>query len=63
MLENDLDVELDTGEEPAQKKAKRFQCQHCQRFFARLEHLQRHERTRMIVADLCCCYASTDDVL
>ncbi|KAL6705078.1 hypothetical protein ACN47E_007337 [Coniothyrium glycines] len=26
------------------KKAKRFQCPHCQRSFARLEHLQRHER-------------------
>ncbi|KAF2264965.1 hypothetical protein CC78DRAFT_600945 [Lojkania enalia] len=26
------------------KKEKRFQCQHCQRLFARLEHLQRHER-------------------
>lgn len=29
---------------PAAKKEKRFQCQHCQRMFARLEHLQRHER-------------------
>ncbi|KAK3985749.1 hypothetical protein QBC44DRAFT_403968 [Cladorrhinum sp. PSN332] len=27
-------------------KPKRFQCSRCQRFFARLEHLQRHERTR-----------------
>ncbi|KAL1985794.1 hypothetical protein VTN96DRAFT_7416 [Rasamsonia emersonii] len=27
------------------QKQKRFQCQHCQRLFARLEHLQRHERT------------------
>ncbi|KAH9217791.1 C2H2 type zinc finger-containing protein [Leptodontidium sp. 2 PMI_412] len=26
------------------KVKKRFQCQHCQRRFARLEHLQRHER-------------------
>ncbi|KAK0723386.1 hypothetical protein B0T26DRAFT_852999 [Lasiosphaeria miniovina] len=26
-------------------KPKRFQCAHCQRLFARLEHLQRHERT------------------
>ncbi|KAH7350537.1 zinc finger protein ADR1 [Rhexocercosporidium sp. MPI-PUGE-AT-0058] len=26
------------------KIKKRFQCQHCQRRFARLEHLQRHER-------------------
>ncbi|KAK4160586.1 hypothetical protein QBC43DRAFT_270269 [Cladorrhinum sp. PSN259] len=26
-------------------KPKRFQCSRCQRFFARLEHLQRHERT------------------
>jgi len=28
------------------KKEKRFQCSHCQRAFARLEHLQRHERIR-----------------
>lgn len=28
------------------KKQKRFQCERCQRMFARLEHLQRHERTR-----------------
>lgn len=28
------------------KKEKRFQCPHCQRAFARLEHLQRHERIR-----------------
>ena len=27
-------------------KPKRFQCGRCQRSFARLEHLQRHERTR-----------------
>lgn len=26
------------------KKEKRFKCPHCQRLFARLEHLQRHER-------------------
>lgn len=31
---------------PAGKKEKRFQCSHCQRMFARLEHLQRHERIR-----------------
>jgi len=31
-----------------QKKQKRFQCQHCQRLFTRLEHLQRHERTRKV---------------
>lgn len=31
---------------PLGKKEKRFQCQHCQRLFARLEHLQRHERIR-----------------
>ncbi|KAF2846202.1 hypothetical protein T440DRAFT_246804 [Plenodomus tracheiphilus IPT5] len=29
---------------PAGKKEKRFKCPHCQRLFARLEHLQRHER-------------------
>jgi uncharacterized Zn-finger protein len=50
---NGLDVNGDVGEEeeedgqePPQKKLKRFQCSHCQRCFARLEHLQRHERTR-----------------
>ncbi|KAL1966530.1 hypothetical protein VTN77DRAFT_4452 [Rasamsonia byssochlamydoides] len=32
-----------SGPRPAPQK--RFQCQHCQRLFARLEHLQRHERT------------------
>jgi hypothetical protein len=49
MLDNDIDLELEgqgQGQEPPLKKPKRFQCQHCQRFFARLEHLQRHERTR-----------------
>lgn len=47
MLDSELDLELDgQGQEPPLKKPKRFQCQHCQRFFARLEHLQRHERTR-----------------
>jgi len=32
-------------QEPSNKKPKRFQCHRCQRLFARLEHLQRHERT------------------
>ncbi|KAK5462606.1 hypothetical protein LTS15_002318 [Exophiala xenobiotica] len=36
----------DQDVEPPAKKPKRFQCHHCQRFFARLEHLQRHERTQ-----------------
>lgn len=38
------------GQETAQasgKKPKRFLCHRCQRNFARLEHLQRHERIRM----------------
>ncbi|KIV87116.1 hypothetical protein PV11_02684 [Exophiala sideris] len=39
------DQSQDQDPEPPPKKPKRFQCQHCQRFFARLEHLQRHERT------------------
>jgi len=30
----------------AGKKKKRFQCPDCDRLFARLEHLQRHERIR-----------------
>jgi uncharacterized Zn-finger protein len=50
--------EDDRSQEPPPKKPKRFQCKHCQRLFARLEHLQRHERTRMIVHRLilrvCC---------
>ncbi|OCT45504.1 C2H2 type zinc finger containing protein [Cladophialophora carrionii] len=37
--------EDDRNQEPPPKKPKRFQCKHCQRLFARLEHLQRHERT------------------
>jgi transposase-like protein len=28
------------------EKEKRFQCTSCSRMFARLEHLQRHERIR-----------------
>ncbi|KAF2475335.1 uncharacterized protein BDR25DRAFT_382280 [Lindgomyces ingoldianus] len=42
-------MESSTGTDqppPVGKKEKRFQCQHCQRLFARLEHLQRHERIR-----------------
>lgn len=37
-----------TCTEPSQtaKKAKRFLCIYCHRRFTRLEHLQRHERTR-----------------
>lgn len=31
---------------PAGKKEKRFHCDDCGRSFARLEHLQRHERIR-----------------
>ncbi|KAL2410889.1 hypothetical protein ABEF91_000675 [Exophiala dermatitidis] len=41
--DNSKDQEQD--QEPPTKKQKRFQCQHCQRLFARLEHQQRHERT------------------
>lgn len=46
----DLDHDGDHDREPPLKKPKRFQCHHCQRFFARLEHLQRHERTRKVTA-------------
>lgn len=57
MIEDSFNVEItgpepddeDQTQEPPQKKQKRFQCKHCQRFFARLEHLQRHERTRMTI--------------
>jgi hypothetical protein len=45
-----LDQEpANTGQETSQKtgkKPKRFLCHRCQRNFARLEHLQRHERIR-----------------
>jgi uncharacterized Zn-finger protein len=33
-------------------KKKRFQCEHCSRLFARLEHLQRHERIREHISRL-----------
>ncbi|KAF2010787.1 hypothetical protein BU24DRAFT_471832 [Aaosphaeria arxii CBS 175.79] len=36
------------------EKEKRFQCQHCQRMFARLEHLQRHERIHSGVKPFSC---------
>ncbi|KAG9185104.1 hypothetical protein G6011_07648 [Alternaria panax] len=36
------------------KKEKRFQCPHCQRAFARLEHLQRHERIHSGVKPFSC---------
>lgn len=39
----------EVSEEPGiklSKAAKRFECVRCQRLFSRLEHLQRHERTR-----------------
>jgi predicted SAM-dependent methyltransferase len=43
-MDADDNTELD-AHAPAGKK-KRFQCEHCSRLFARLEHLQRHERIR-----------------
>ncbi|KAF1972730.1 hypothetical protein BU23DRAFT_589973 [Bimuria novae-zelandiae CBS 107.79] len=40
-------MKASSGEQPpAGKKEKRFHCDHCGRSFARLEHLQRHERIR-----------------
>jgi uncharacterized Zn-finger protein len=40
-------METAAGEQaPAVKKEKRFHCDNCGRSFARLEHLQRHERIR-----------------
>jgi len=42
-------MESSTAEPPAggkKEKEKRFQCTACSRMFARLEHLQRHERIR-----------------
>lgn len=41
----DATVEHPAGSQVG-KKEKRFQCEHCDRRFARLEHLQRHERIR-----------------
>ncbi|KAH8693219.1 putative early growth response protein [Talaromyces proteolyticus] len=46
MLEQHLESGHGTSSPPPPaKRPKRFQCQHCLRLFARLEHLQRHERT------------------
>ncbi|KAB2568758.1 Transcriptional regulator ADR1, partial [Lasiodiplodia theobromae] len=48
MAPSDLLEGTTAGDEearPTPKKPKRFQCRRCQRLFARLEHLQRHERT------------------
>ncbi|KAF2119451.1 hypothetical protein BDV96DRAFT_345587 [Lophiotrema nucula] len=39
---------------PSGKKEKRFQCKHCQRMFARLEHLQRHERIHSGIKPFSC---------
>ena len=36
------------------EKEKRFQCPHCQRMFARLEHLQRHERIHSGIKPFSC---------
>ncbi|KAH8712122.1 hypothetical protein GQ44DRAFT_752322 [Phaeosphaeriaceae sp. PMI808] len=42
----DADATTEPATEAQAGKKKRFQCPHCQRLFARLEHLQRHERIR-----------------
>ncbi|KAF2186218.1 hypothetical protein K469DRAFT_573738 [Zopfia rhizophila CBS 207.26] len=50
-------MEPNSTTEPAPsagKKEKRFQCQHCQRLFARLEHLQRHERIHSGIKPFSC---------
>jgi uncharacterized Zn-finger protein len=42
-------MDVNTTEPATQTQAgkkKRFQCGQCERLFARLEHLQRHERIR-----------------
>jgi uncharacterized Zn-finger protein len=44
-------VELNTLAKSEKKK--RFQCGQCERLFARLEHLQRHERIRKLSLNLC----------
>lgn len=38
--------EKEKDKEKEKEKEKRFECSHCQRRFARLEHLQRHDRIR-----------------
>jgi uncharacterized Zn-finger protein len=43
-MDADDNIEPDTHAQAEKKK--RFQCEHCSRLFARLEHLQRHERIR-----------------
>ncbi|KAH7412238.1 hypothetical protein DE146DRAFT_274033 [Phaeosphaeria sp. MPI-PUGE-AT-0046c] len=45
-------VEPDTEAQAGKKK--RFQCEHCSRLFARLEHLQRHERIHSGVKPFSC---------
>ncbi|KAH7130226.1 hypothetical protein B0J11DRAFT_247115 [Dendryphion nanum] len=52
-------METSTASEPAppvgkKEKEKRFQCPHCQRMFARLEHLQRHERIHSGIKPFSC---------
>jgi uncharacterized Zn-finger protein len=43
-MDADDNIEPDAHAQAVKKK--RFQCEHCSRLFARLEHLQRHERIR-----------------
>jgi transposase-like protein len=45
-------AEQEAGEK--KEKEKRFQCTSCSRMFARLEHLQRHERIREWLVDVLC---------
>jgi uncharacterized Zn-finger protein len=49
-MDADCHVESDTQAQAGKKK--RFQCEHCSRLFARLEHLQRHERIREYILSL-----------
>lgn len=46
--------ELGVQQDTPTRKPKRFQCHRCQRLFARLEHLQRHERTHTQEKPFCC---------
>ncbi|KAH4187115.1 hypothetical protein HBH98_003530 [Parastagonospora nodorum] len=50
----DADAAVEPVVEAQSGKKKRFRCEHCSRLFARLEHLQRHERIHSGVKPFSC---------